>query len=132
MCSSVRDNIQERLVRTEQRCADQEQYIRGECVGIVGLLENLNGEVLEAAVLNIFKVAGVPMEKRNFHAVHRLHNTRVVIAKVCNRRGAIAIFRNKKELRELSQEGKKKLKKITLMNLYVLPASVFWVNATFY
>ena len=43
VCSSVRDNIQERLVRTEQRCADQEQYIRGECVGIVGLLENLNG-----------------------------------------------------------------------------------------
>ena len=99
---------------------------------IVGLPENLKDEDLEAAVFNVFEVARVPMEKRNFHAAHRLHNTRVVIAKVCNRRGAIAIFRNKKELRELSQEGKKKLKKITLMNLYVLPASVFWVNATFY
>ena len=34
----------------------------------------------------------------------------MVIAKICNLRDAIAIFRNKKKLRELSQEGKKKLK----------------------
>ena len=34
----------------------------------------------------------------------------MVIAKICNLRDAIAIFRYKKKLRELSQEGKKKLK----------------------
>ena len=74
------------------------------------------------------------MEKRDFHAIDRLRNTRVVIAKVCDRRDVIAILRNKKKLLELSQEGKKKPKsqKIWLMNLCVLPTNVSWVNATLY
>ena len=108
--TSARDDFETRLIQIEQRLAEQEQYTRRECVDIVGLPENLKGEELEAAVLNVFEVAGVPMEKRDFHAIHKLRNTRVVIAKVCNRRDAIAILRNKKKLRELSQEGKKKLK----------------------
>ena len=88
----------------------QGQCKRREGVDIIGLPENLKGRNLEAAVLNIFKGTGVRMEKRDFHAIHRLCNTMVVIAKVCNRRDTIAILYNKKELRELSQEGKKKLK----------------------
>ena len=104
---SVRDDFETRLIQIERRLAEQEQYTRLECVDFP---ENLKGEKLEAVVLNVFEVAGVPMEKRDFHPIHRLCNTRVVIAKVCNRRDAIAILRNKKKLRELSQEGKKKLK----------------------
>ena len=59
------------------------------------------------------------MEKRDFDAIHRLRNTRVVIAKVCNRRYAIAIPWNKKKLREISLEWKKnsRVKKFTLINL---------------
>ena len=70
----------------------------------------------------------------NFQAIQRLRNTRVVTAKVCNRRDVIAVLRNKKKHRELSQEGKKnsRAKKFTLMNICVLPTSVFWVNATLY
>ena len=41
---------------------------------IVGLPENLKDEDLEAAVFNVSEVARVPMEKRNFHAVHRFCN----------------------------------------------------------
>ena len=100
---------------------------------IVGLPENLKdkGEELEGTVLNVFEVIGVPVEKHSFHAIHRLHNTRVVIAKVCNLRVAITIFCNKKKLCELSQERKKnsRVKKSMLMNLCVLPANVSWVNA---
>ena len=44
----------------------QEQYNRRKCVDIVGLPENLKGEELEAAVLNVFEVARVPMEKLRF------------------------------------------------------------------
>ena len=90
--------------------AEQEQYARGEYVEIVGFLENLKGEDVETVVLNVFKVVRVPMENRDFHAIHRSRNTRVVIATVCNCRDAIIILRNKKKLRELNQEGKKKLK----------------------
>ena len=104
--TSARDDFETRLIQIEQRLAEQEQYTRRECVDIVGLPENLKGEELEAAVLNVFEVVGVPMEKGDFHAIHRLRNTRMVIAKVCNRRDAIAILRNHRKLRELSQEGK--------------------------
>ena len=90
--------------------AEQEQYTRHECVDIVGLPENLKGEDLQPAVLNVFKVAGVAMEKCNIHPIHRLRNTKVVIVKVFNCRDAIAILCKKKKLCEISQEGKKKLK----------------------
>ena len=85
---------------------------------IVGISKNLKGEDFEVAVLNVLEVARVPMEKRDFDAVHRLRNTRVVIAKVIPRH-AIAILRNKKKLEELSQETKKnwRVKKFTLINL---------------
>ena len=85
---------------------------------IVGIPKNLKGEDFEVAVLNVLEVARVPIEKRDFDAVHRLRNTRVVIAKVIPRH-AIAILRNKKKLEELSQETKKnwRVKKFTLINL---------------
>ena len=133
MSGCVRDNFETRLIQIEQRLAEQEQYTRRDCVDIVGLPENLKdkGEELEGTVLNVFEVIGVPMEKHSLHAIHRLHNTRVVIAKVCNLRVAITIFCNKKKLRELSQERKKnsRVKKSMLMNLCVLPTNVSWVNA---
>ena len=90
---SVRDDFETRLIQIERRLAEQEQYTRLECVDFP---ENLKGEELEAVVLNVFEVAGVPMEKRDFHPIHRLRNTRVVIAKVCNRRGlqSFSIRRN--------------------------------------
>ena len=62
--TSVRDDFETRLIQIERRLAKQEQYTWRECVGIVGLPENLKGEELEAAVLNVFEVAEVPMEKR--------------------------------------------------------------------
>ena len=85
---------------------------------IVGIPKNLKGEDFEVAILNVLEVARVPMEKRDFDAVHRLRNTRVVIAKVIPRH-AIAILRNRKKLEELSQETKKnwRVKKFTLINL---------------
>ena len=104
--SGVRDDFESRVIKIEQRLAEQEQYTRRECVDIVGLPKNLKGEDLEAALLNVFEEAGVPIEKRGFHAIHRLSNTRVVIPKVCNGKDEILIVRNKKKIR---QEGKKKL-----------------------
>ena len=108
--SSVRGDFETRLVQMKRGFAGQEHHTRREFVDIVGLFEIFKGEDLEEAVLKVFEVAGVPMEKRVFHVIHSLRNTTVVIAKVCNRRDAIAILPNKRKLRELRQEGKKKLK----------------------
>ena len=73
---SVRDDFETRLIQIGRRLAEQEQYTRHECVDIVGLPENLKGEEIVAAVLNVFEVARVPMEKRDFRAIRRLRNTR--------------------------------------------------------
>ena len=64
--SSVRDYNETRLIQIERRLAEKEQYTRGKCVDIVGLPENLKDEHLEAAVLSVFEVAGVPKEKTQF------------------------------------------------------------------
>ena len=47
--------------------------------------------------------------KRDFHAIHRLRNQAVVIAKCVNRRDASAILRAKKKLREVDAAAKTKL-----------------------
>ena len=60
--------------------------------------------------MKTFEEAGVKVTKRSFHAIRRLRNKKVVVAKLVNRRDALALLRNKKKLRELSPYGKKKLK----------------------
>ena len=60
--TSARDDFETRLIQIERRLAEQEQYTRLECVDFP---ENLKGEKLEAVVLNVFEVAGVPIEKRD-------------------------------------------------------------------
>ena len=46
----------------------------------------------------------------NYHAIHRLRNSKTVIAKLVDRQDAIKILRNKKKLRELPRSGKQKLR----------------------
>ena len=50
------------------------------------------------------------VEKRHFHAIRRLDNSKIVIVNLVNRREAIKILRNKKKLRVLPRSGKEKLR----------------------
>ena len=92
-------NLKERLTEIERRMSEQEQYSRREYIELVGLPNNINEEELENAVIKTFQVAGINIGRRNFHAVHRLADQRVVIAKLTNRRDAIDILRQKRKLR---------------------------------
>ena len=102
-------NLEERLTEIERRMSEQEQYSRRECIELVGLPNNINGEELKNAVIKTFQVAGINIGRRNFHAVHRLADQHVVIANLTNRRDAIDILRQKKKLRTLSAENQRKL-----------------------
>ena len=86
------------MIAIEKRIAEQEQYSKRETVELVGLPDNTNGGELEDAVIKTFKEAGVKVTKRSFNAIHRLWNKKVVIAKLVNRRDALALLRNKKKL----------------------------------
>ena len=50
------------------------------------------------------------VEKCDFHAVHWLGNSKIIIAKLVNWEDAIKIVRNKKKLCELPRSGKQKLR----------------------
>ena len=101
--------IEKRLISIERRIAEQEQYSRRECIEIVGLPQNINGEDLENRVVETFDTAGVKVRRRDFHAIHRLKDRKTVIAKLVNRRDAIGILKNKKKLRNLTSNDKKRL-----------------------
>ena len=101
--------LEERLIKLEGRMSEQEHYSRRECIELVGLPSNINGEELENAVVKTFQVAGINIGRRNFHAVHRLADQRAVIVKLTNRSDAIDIQRQKKKLRTLGAEDQRKL-----------------------
>ena len=103
------DSISQRVERLEREGYRQQQYSRRECIELVGLPDELYGNALEEKVVEAFGHAGVNVTKRDFHAVHRLRNKAVVIAKCVNRRDATAILRSKKKLREVDDAGKAKL-----------------------
>ena len=98
-----------RLVDIERRISNQEQYSRRECVELVGLNKTADQAELERQVIGLFNHAGVNVKNRDFHAIHTVGKKGTVIAKVVNRRDAIAILRAKKSLRELNPEDRKNL-----------------------
>ena len=66
-----------------------EQYSCREYLELIGLPEDTHGEKLENSVMQAFEISGVNVDKRNFHAIHWLGNSKIVIAKPVNRREAI-------------------------------------------
>ena len=101
---SAEDNLTTRMIIIEKRMAEQGQYSRWETV----LPDNTIDEELEDAVIKTFEETGVKVTKRSFYAIDRLWNKKVVIAKLVNERDALGLLRNKKKLRELSPDGKRK------------------------
>ena len=67
---------------------------------LVGLPDNTSNGEFKDTVIKTFEEARVKVTKRSVHAIHRLRNKKMVIAKLVNRRDALALLRN----------GKRKLK----------------------
>ena len=101
--------VVDRITNIERSAFQQQQYSRRETIELVGLPDNLEGAELEKKVGEVFEHAGVQVQQRDFHAIHRLTKKSVVIAKCVNRRDAIAILRAKKSLREIGDGDRKKL-----------------------
>ena len=48
----------------------------------------------------------IKLKKRDFHAIHRLRDNKVVIVKLLNIRDGISILKNKEKLKKLHDEDK--------------------------
>ena len=64
---------------------------------LVGLPEDILGE--DTGVIDTFDIGGIKLKKRDFHAIHRLRNNKLVVLKLVNRQNAIAILGTKKTTR---------------------------------
>ena len=62
------------------------------------LPNNKNEVELENVMVKTFQFAGISIGRKNIHPVHRLVNQQVVIVKLNNRRDAIDVLRQKKNL----------------------------------
>ena len=87
-----------RTVDLEKKMAELEQYSRRKCVELIGLPEDYHERKPENSVVQVFEIARVNVDKRDFHAIRRLGNSKIVIAKLVNRREALETLRNKKKL----------------------------------
>ena len=81
-----------RTVDLEKKVTELEQYSRRECVELIGLPEDTHGDGLENSVVQAFEIAGVNMVRCDFHVIHGLGNSKIVIAKLVKRRDAIKIL----------------------------------------
>ena len=117
--SVIQNDFNSRLVDVERRLSLQEQYSRRECVDVVNIPEEIEDDDLESTVIEVFKTAGVHVQPRDFHAIHRKKNKSIVIAKFVNRRDAIAILRAKSFVRNFNNETKDRLKLDTDKKIYI-------------
>ena len=85
-------NINRKTVDLVKKMAELEQYSCRECVELIRLPEDTHGEELENSVVQAFKIAGVNVEKCDFHAIHQFGNSKIVIAKLVNRQDTIKIL----------------------------------------
>ena len=102
----------DRLVEVERRLYAQEQYSRRECIELHGFEDVANENVEDAAiaVLNATADNGYEYKTSDFHAIHKLKNTNIVIMKSVNRRTVLGALRNRKRLKDLSDGQKKSLR----------------------
>ena len=108
--SHIKNDFSARIIEVERRIALQEQYSRRECLDIVNIPEEITNAELEGTVIEMFSNAGVKLQPRDFHAIHRKRGTPTVIAKLVNRRDTIDILRAKGFIRNFSLDTKKHLK----------------------
>ena len=95
-----------RTVDLEKKMAELEQYSRRKCTELISLPEDTHGKELENYVVQAFEIARVNVDKCDFHVIHWLGNSKIVIVKLVNRQEAIKILWNNKKLCELPRSGK--------------------------
>ena len=99
----------EKIIDLERQLYSQQQYSRRETLEFVGICDSVEDKNLEKKVIELCDVAGVQVNQRSFHAVHRLKNRSTVIVKFAHRKDALNVLRNKKKLRETDAATKKRL-----------------------
>ena len=96
-----------RILKTDTRVLECEQYSRRECVVISGVPEHIKEDKLESTVIDILKNLKITINSKDISAIHRLGESRDprypsrVIVKFINRKITNLCFERKDRLPEL-------------------------------
>ena len=92
----------------ERQCWANAQYSRRECLDIIGIPREVEADVLEEKVVNVFEKLGRSIPSNRIGACHRVSkNRRIVIVKFSRRIGCQQVLAVKKDLLQIKMEDLK-------------------------
>ena len=102
---NVNNLLLTRLTTLEKQCWANAQYLRRECLDIVGIPHEVSEEVLEEKVLKIFGKLGCDISPDRTEACHRVGRATVtVIVKFSKRKDCQHVWSVRKDMKKLTME----------------------------
>ena len=98
---NVNEKLVNQLIETEWQCWVNAQYLRWECLEVVGIPTSIPNNLLEANVSKVFDKLGVQVEGKDTQVCHHLKGNNRVIVKFSNKKDSLQIFCVKKDLKSL-------------------------------
>ena len=101
----VNSLLSRRLVNMERQCWANAQYSRRECLDIIGIPSEVEPDVLEEKVVNIFEKLGCNIPSNHIEVCHRVSKkSATVIVKFSRRKDCQKVLAVKKDLRKIKME----------------------------
>ena len=98
--------LTKRIVTLERQCWANAQYSRKECLEVVGIPRQVDGNLLETKLLSIFEKVGCTIDPGFIDDFHRLgKNSDRVIIKFSRRKDCKQVLQAKKDLKDLNTDG---------------------------
>ena len=89
---NVNEKLVNQLIETERQCWVNVQYLRRECLEVVGTPTSIPSYLLEGNISKVFDKLGVHVEGKGIQACHRLKDNDRVIVKFSSRKGSLKIL----------------------------------------
>ena len=94
--------LSRRLVNMERQCWAEAQHSRRGCLDIIGIPNEVETDVLEEKVVNIYEKLGCNIPSNRIEACHRVSKkSATVIVKISRRKDCQQVLAMKKDLRKI-------------------------------
>ena len=98
---NVNKKVVNQLIETERQSWGNAQYLRRECLEVVGIPASITNDSFEANISKFFDKLGVHAVGKDIHACHGLKDNDKVIIKFSNKKDSLQVLLVKKDLKYL-------------------------------
>ena len=107
---NVNNKLIDQITRLEQKCQENGQYSRRECIEISGTLQSIEQIDLEKAVVNVFDKIDAPVDQQNIEACRRLKSdyngrSNKVIMNISKLKDMVRVMNKKKSLKNANLDS---------------------------